>query len=156
MPTLQEKEDVATKLGVTLTSGVNDDHPYVRAISESGGAYNSGQRGATDAFVSGFWWHDLMGLAASTGHWYQTATRAVADGRRILRTAHGQAVRSAGRRNQRAVDGPVTLPTSVRPMPRWRRSGLVLVRPLHASSVWLVGLLSSFCAAFLTCPVVLF
>ena len=38
------------------------------AISESGGAYNSGQRGATDAFVSGFWWHDLMGLAASTGH----------------------------------------------------------------------------------------
>ena len=26
------------------------------ALSETGGAYNSGQRGTTDAFASCFWW----------------------------------------------------------------------------------------------------
>ena len=29
------------------------------ALSETGGAYNSGQRGTTDAFASCFWWADL-------------------------------------------------------------------------------------------------
>ncbi|EOD42098.1 hypothetical protein EMIHUDRAFT_194815 [Emiliania huxleyi CCMP1516] len=38
------------------------------AVSESGGAYNSGQRGVTDGFVSSFWFNDLLGALARHGH----------------------------------------------------------------------------------------
>ena len=34
------------------------------ALSETGGAYNSGQHGTTDAFASCFWWADLLGSLA--------------------------------------------------------------------------------------------
>ena len=38
------------------------------ALSETGGAYNSGQRGTTDAFASCFWWADLLGSLAKHEH----------------------------------------------------------------------------------------
>ena len=38
------------------------------AVSETGGAYNSGQRGTTDAFASCFWWADLLGSLAKHEH----------------------------------------------------------------------------------------
>ena len=37
-------------------------------VSETGGAYNSGQRGVTDAFGSTFWWLDLLGEIGKHGH----------------------------------------------------------------------------------------
>ena len=37
-------------------------------MSETGGAYNSGQRGTTDAFASCFWWADLLGSLAKHEH----------------------------------------------------------------------------------------
>ena len=38
------------------------------AVSETGGAYNSAQRGTTDAFASCFWWADLLGSLAKHEH----------------------------------------------------------------------------------------
>lgn len=38
------------------------------SVSETGGAYNSGQDGVTNAFVSGFWWNDLLGALSKHGH----------------------------------------------------------------------------------------
>jgi hypothetical protein len=38
------------------------------AITETGGAYNSGRSGLTDSFVSGFWFNDLLGALARHGH----------------------------------------------------------------------------------------
>ena len=38
------------------------------AVSETGGAYNSGQRGLTDAFASAFWWLDLLGSLGRYAH----------------------------------------------------------------------------------------
>ena len=37
-------------------------------VSETGGAYNSGQSGVTDSFASSFWWLDLIGNLAKHGH----------------------------------------------------------------------------------------
>ena len=37
-------------------------------VSETGGAYNSGQRGATDSFGSSFWWLDLLGGLGRSAH----------------------------------------------------------------------------------------
>ena len=38
------------------------------AISETGGAYNSGQHGVTDTYASGFWWLDMLGATPRNGH----------------------------------------------------------------------------------------
>eukprot|EP00850_Spirogloea_muscicola_P005103 SM000023S07559 [mRNA] locus=s23:89481:92388:+ [translate_table: standard] len=37
-------------------------------VGEAGGAFNSGQHGVTDAFVSAFWYLDQMAMAAIAGH----------------------------------------------------------------------------------------
>ena len=37
-------------------------------VSETGGAYNSGQSGVTDSFASLFWWLDLLGALGKHGH----------------------------------------------------------------------------------------
>jgi len=37
-------------------------------VSETGGAYNSGQDGVTNAFVSGVWWNELIGSLGKHGH----------------------------------------------------------------------------------------
>eukprot|EP00271_Cylindrocystis_brebissonii_P019967 TRINITY_DN6392_c0_g1_i13.p1 TRINITY_DN6392_c0_g1~~TRINITY_DN6392_c0_g1_i13.p1 ORF type:complete len:243 (+),score=27.65 TRINITY_DN6392_c0_g1_i13:748-1476(+) len=37
-------------------------------VGESGGAYNSGQHGATDTFMSAFWYMDQLGLTAANHH----------------------------------------------------------------------------------------
>eukprot|EP00908_Phaeocystis_cordata_P013987 Transcript_25098.p1 GENE.Transcript_25098~~Transcript_25098.p1 ORF type:complete len:589 (-),score=57.33 Transcript_25098:1461-3170(-) len=38
------------------------------ALTETGGAYNSGARGLTDRYISGFWWNSVQGLAAEASH----------------------------------------------------------------------------------------
>ena len=37
-------------------------------VSETGGAYNSGARGLTDAYASGFWWLPLLGALGQHSH----------------------------------------------------------------------------------------
>lgn len=58
-----EKIKLAARVVNASSSGT-----VVPAISETGGAYNSGRSGLTDSFVSGFWFNDLLGALARHGH----------------------------------------------------------------------------------------
>ena len=53
----------AAALVITRSRGAADV-----GVSETGGCYNSGKRGLSDAFGSSFWWSDLLGAAARSMH----------------------------------------------------------------------------------------
>lgn len=62
-------QGIGERLRIAHRVVTNLTHGQARVcVSETGGAYNSGQRGVTDAFGSAFWWLDLLGSLGKHGH----------------------------------------------------------------------------------------